>query len=164
MEERCKQKQMHAFGKREIPQCVTWFAGKLQTSTVSIGSICKGVLRSRWERIVYTFVSDLGALMRAQSFCCCWLHLLSLLQWIWICWLRVFFFRRRRRRRRRRQCCCCRHRHLYNFEFGKRPVGADFVWLSTKFFGLVCCNRCVCVCMLSTLSKLSCCNFNHTRM
>lgn len=43
----------------------------------------------------------------------------------------VFLLVCRRRRRR------CRRRHLYNFDFGKRPVGADIVWLSTIFFGCV---------------------------
>lgn len=43
-----------------------------------------------------------------------------------------------------------RRRHLYNFDFGKRPVGADIVWLSTIFFSFVLQSA------MSTLSKLSC--------
>lgn len=69
--------------------------------------------------------------------------------YLWICW--VLFFAGCFR------CCCCcwcercRHRHLYNFDFGKRLVGADFVWLSTKFFGLGCNRRMYAVCVVEII-------------
>lgn len=48
-------------------------------------------------------------------------------------------------------------RHLYNFDFGKRPVGADIVWLSTIFFGFVLQSRYVYV-----VEIVVHCNFNRT--
>lgn len=50
-----------------------------------------------------------------------------------------------------------RRRHLYNFDFGKRPVGADIVWLSTIFFGFVLQSRYVYV-----VEIVVHCNFNRT--